>query len=193
MQFFGHPKSSMNMRSTIVQNLFLLVFMGGILTCQAQTGKMYPNISGEGLDRKPMTLPGDGMGKYTVVGMAHSKKAREALETWIQPVYEEFIDETGMAAMVYDVNVYLVLMFTGANKSAYESGRKQMLEGTDKELLPHVMMYKGPLAPYDEQLKFRDKSDPMIYVLDQEGKIIHVTYGMFTRKKLETIGNLVEN
>ena len=103
--------------------------MIAILVCFLPTiaiaQKTFPTIEGESLGSKSISLPQDTKGKFTLVGVAYSKKAQKALNTWASPVYHEFVNPSSMSAMVYDVNVMLVMLFTGANKVAYESAKKE--------------------------------------------------------------------
>ena len=54
--------------------------------------------------------------------------------------------------MVYDVNVYMVMMFTGSKKVVYATAKKKIREGTDKKLHKHTFLFKGKLADYQEKL-----------------------------------------
>lgn len=150
-------------------------------------------MEGENLNEQKVVLPADARGKFTLLGIAYSQKAQEDLETWVEPVYYEFIDKSGFNSLVYDVNVYLVMMFTGSNKVVYEKAREKIKEGTDKEFFKHTFLYKGELESYEEKLRLPDRDTPAFYVLDKDGKIIHMTEGSYTARKLEKIGELVEN
>jgi hypothetical protein len=108
-------------------------------------------------------------------------------------VYDEFLNPNAMTAMVYDVNVYLVMLFTGAKKAVYESAKKKIKEGTDPKLYGNTLLYKGTIESYKESLGLRGKDVPVLFVLDKNGTVIFTTSGSFRQKTLMEIGNLVEN
>jgi hypothetical protein len=86
----------------------------------AQTGKMFPALQGELLDGKTMTLP-TTTGKKTLVGLAYSSKAEDALKSWYQPLYDKFIAKKGMFDDQIDIETYFVAMYIGLKQTAYES------------------------------------------------------------------------
>src|SRR5690348_7919870 len=89
-----------------------------VVVSQAQVvGKAFPLMEAETVEDKKVKLPGDVGGKYTLIGMAYSKKSEDELNSWFQPVFEKFIQKsTGLlSSFTYDVNVYFVPMFTGIN------------------------------------------------------------------------------
>ena len=63
--------------------------------CAAQ---MIPSFSGETLENKQVTIPGDTKGKYAFLCFASSMKAQKDLESWMDPVYNKFIAKTGVMA-----------------------------------------------------------------------------------------------
>ena len=165
-----------------------------IINSFAQTGKMFPALSGETLDDKKINLPIDTKGKFTLVGMAYSKQAEEELRTWFQPVFTTFLEKPkgGLFNESYDVNIYFVPMFTGVNQAASATAKKKLQEGLDKTFIPHLIIYKGDLKPYKDQLDFEKKDTPYFFVLDKEGKIVYATSGKFTEEKLSKIESQLE-
>lgn len=160
--------------------------------CFAQEGDQFPAMKAENVDGKAVSLPGALKGKFSVVGLAYSQDAENALASWYEPMYVRFVDKTGIFELVYDVNLKLVLMFTGANQAAAGKAKKKMKAQADEELLEYVLFYKGDLKTYKEALNLKDKSKPYIIVLDHNGKILHVTSGRYTESKMETLAELVE-
>src|SRR5215467_3076999 len=105
-------------KQVMVLGAFLLL---SICPCVAQViGKAFPSMTAETVDDKKVNLPQDTKGKYTLLGLAYSKKSEDELNTWLNPVYSTFIQkQTGMIqGFSYDVNVYFVPMFTGVNAAA---------------------------------------------------------------------------
>lgn len=170
--------------------LFLLPQIG-----HAQVvGKQFPNMVAETIEDKKVTLPGDVAGKYTLLGLAYSKKSEDELNSWFQPVFEKFVRKSGglMADFGYDVNVYFVPMFTGVNAAATGTAKRKALKNVDPQLLPYILFYKGELKPYKEALDFEKKDIPYFFVLDAEGKIIFATSGKCSAQKMNQVEEVME-
>ncbi len=153
----------------------------------AQVGQQFPEMKGTTLEDKPITLPGDIGGKETIVCLAYSMKAEEALHTWINPLYNRFYNKTNIMADLADVNLFFVPMFTGMYQPTEKMAKKQLTEGTSKEFMSKIICYRGSLKPYKETLKLEDKEKPYFFILDPNGKIKYVTSGFYSDKKLEEI------
>lgn len=160
----------------------------------AQVGTVFPNLKGTTLSDKQLIVPVDTKGKFTLIGLAYSQKAEQDLQTWFQPVFTTFIEKTkpGLFNDNYDVNLYFVPMFTGANQAAAEKTTKYLKEKLDKVLVPHVLIYKGELKDYKQHLKLEQNDTPYFFVLDKDGKIVHTTSGRYTDEKLEKIEAMME-
>lgn len=173
----------------------LLLTLVSLLGADAQvTGKMFPDMEAETVEDKKVVLPKDTNGKYTLLGLAYSKKSEEDLNTWFQPVFEKFIQKTTgiLAGFSYDVNVYFVPMFTGINAAATGTAKRKAIKNIDPQLLPYVLFYKGELKSYKESLEFDKKDVPYFYVLDPSGKIVHATIGRYTDAKMNEIEDVIE-
>jgi len=165
------------------------------LTVGAQvTGKMFPDMEAETVEDKKVKLPQETKGKYTLLGLAYSKKSEEELNSWFQPVFEKFIQKTSgvLAGFSYDVNVYFVPMFTGVNAAATGTAKRKALKNIDPQLLPYVLFYKGELKPYKDALDFEKKDIPYFFVLDPEGKIVYATSGKYTDAKMDKVESAME-
>lgn len=173
--------------------LSCLLFTGIVAHAQLE-GKMFPDMTAETVEDKKVNLPTDTKGKYTLLGLAYSKKSEDELNSWFQPVFETFIQKTTglMSGMGYDVNVYFIPMFTGVNTAAEGTAKKKAAKNIDPQLLPYVLFYKGKLEPYKESLDFQHKDVPYFFVLDPQGKIIYATSGKYTEEKLEEIESKIE-
>ena len=174
----------------------ILVFIGLVLTVvtYAQVGKVFPAMEAETVEDKKVQLPTDVKGKFTLIGLAYSKKSEDELNSWFQPVFEKFVQKsTGlMSGFTYDVNVYFVPMFTGVNAAATGTAKRKAIKNIDPQLLPYILFYKGELKPYKEALDFEKKDIPYFFVLDPEGKIIYATSGKFTTDKLDKVEAVIE-
>jgi hypothetical protein len=176
-----------------------IIFTGVILVMstvvQAQVvGKVFPDMEAETVEDKKVKLPHDVKGKYTLLGLAYSKKSEDELNSWFQPVFEKFVQKTTglMAGFGYDVNVYFVPMFTGVNAAATGTAKRKAIKNVDPQLLPYMLFYKGELKPYKEALDFEKKDIPYFFVLDANGKIIHATSGRYTDDKMDKIETVLE-
>lgn len=157
-----------------------------------QMNKPFPLIQGETLSGQSTEIPNTSLNKPTIIGLAYSKKAEDDLRTWFQPMYDTFILKRGMFDDMYDVQLYMVPMFTGMKKAAYETSINKMREEHRKDLFPHILFYKGELEPYATDLKMGDKTFPYLFILDQHGKIVYHTSGAFTEKKKDAIETALE-
>lgn len=152
-------------------------------------GNQFPNLEAETVEDSVVTIPNDTEGKYTLLGLAYSKKSEDDLNTWFSPVYNKFIREnTGLfSSFGYDVNVYFIPMFTGINAAATGTAKRKAAKNIDEKLLPYILFYKGKLKPYKDALEFEKKDVPYFFVLDKNGKIIYATSGKFSDKKMSEI------
>ena len=173
----------------------LIFFFSTSYSALAQViGKPFPAMTAETVDDKKVQLPESVKGKYTLIGLAYSKKSEAELNSWFQPVFGKFIQKTNglFSGFAYDVNVYFVPMFTGVNAAATGTAKRKAAKNIDPQLLPYVLFYKGELKSYKEALDFEKKDIPYFFVLDREGKIVHATSGKYSDEKMEAIEERIE-
>ncbi|MBR08425.1 MAG: hypothetical protein CMP48_12205 [Rickettsiales bacterium] len=155
-----------------------------------QVGTIFPDMDGESLVHGMVKIPEDTKGKYTLIGLAFSKKSEKDLNKWFNPVYQNLLkepDPNSLFAFDYDVNVYFVPMLTGAKRPAYKSVMKKVEEEVDKSLHPNILFYQGTLKEYKDALSIDDKDIPYLYLLDETGKIVYMTKGGYDQAKLQTV------
>ena len=174
----------------------LLLFLIGLSTSlPAQVGAPFPSIEGETVEDQEISIPEDTRGKYTLVGMAFSKKSDDALQSWFKPVYSRFLQDAGNAGLfadfAYDVNVYFVPMFSGIKKAAAGAAKKKTLKKVDAELHPHILFYTGEIGSYRDALRLEERDEPYFFVLDKSGKIVYATSGAYTAKKMEEVEQII--
>jgi hypothetical protein len=175
--------------------LMIFIMTGCVFRAIAQViGTPFPGMVAETVDDKKVNLPLDVNGKYTLLGLAYSKKSEDELNSWFSPIFNKFIrkPEGMMAGMGYDVNVYFVPMFTGVNAAATGTAKKKALKNTDPQLLPYILFYKGELKKYKEALDFERRDIPYFFVLDPNGKIVYATSGAFSEAKMEALEDVIE-
>ena len=146
------------------------------------------------MEDKVVTLPSEVLGKYTLLGLAYSKKSEDELNSWFQPVFEKFIQQNKglFESFGHDVNVYFIPMFTGVNAAATGTAKKKAIKNVDPQLLPYILFYKGDLKPYKEALDFEKKDVPYFFVLDKEGKIVFATSGKYSKEKMDKVEAVLE-
>ena len=160
-------------------------------------GNQFPSMNTSTADGKVVDLPSDTRGKFTLLGLAFSKKSEEDLNSWMEPVFWKFIDKPeGKIDQLfgnhqYDVNAFFVPMFTGIKTAATGTAKKQALKKMDPRLIPSILFYKGNLKPYKDALDFQQKDIPYFFVLDKNGKIVYATSGSFTEEKMAKVEELV--
>ncbi len=158
-------------------------------------GKPFPDMTAETVEDKKVNLPTDVKGKYTLLGLAYSKKSEDELNTWFNPIFSTFIQKpTGtMQGFTYDVNVYFIPMFTGINAAATGTAKRKAIKNVDPRLLPYILFYRGELKKYKDELDFERRDIPYFFVLDPDGKIVFVTDGSYSETKMESIEAVIDN
>ncbi len=186
----------MKMLNRVCAVAFALATLSMSVTALAQVGDQFPDLSGLKVNGKEVTLPADGAGKYTLIGMAYSKKSEDDLKSWYGPVYNKFVHKAEGGGLFdsfgYDVNVYFVPMFTGIKSAAEPAARKKALKKMDPRLHDNVLFYRGKLKPYKDKLDFEKKDIPYFFVLDPNGKIVHATSGAFSDRKLDRVEEAID-
>lgn len=172
--------------------ILLTIFMMSLLFTEAQiVGNPFPELSAEKVDDKIITIPNDTKDKYTLVGLAYSKKAEKDLSTWLSPVYQTFVyrpEKPGLfSSFAYDINVYLVPMFTGIKAAGQGAAKRKAAEELDPKLIDNILFFKGSLKPYRDALQLDNKKVPYFFVVDKTGKVVYSTSGKYTEKKMDNI------
>lgn len=174
--------------------LILPFFAAPVITMAQVIGKTFPAMTAETVDNKSITLPESVQGKYTLIGLAYSKKSESELNSWFQPVFGKFIQKSSglFSGFAYDVNVFFIPMFTGVNAAATGTAKRKAAKNIDPQLLPYVLFYKGELKTYKAALDFEKKDIPYFFVLDPAGKIIYATSGKYSADKMDEIESRIE-
>lgn len=179
-------------------SILLLFLMGAVMPTFSQVkGKAFPDMQTSTADGVEVNLPTDTRGKYTLLGLAFSKKSEGDLNTWMEPVFWKFIHKPEgkmdqlFGASSYDVNAYFVPMFTGIKTAATKTAKRQALKKMDARLIPSILFYKGKLKPYKQALDFQQKDIPYFFVLDKTGKIVYATSGEYSDAKMDQIEEII--
>lgn len=176
----------------------ILVLTGIVFICLAslRNGSIpFPKMDCNKLSGGAFAVPDSIKNKkYTVVGIAFSKKAEQNLTTWFTPTYQSFIQKkkTLFADEVYDVNTYFIAVITGANKAVADEAIKQLKANTPVELQPYVLTYVGEFASYKKILNISNPDDPYFFVLDKSGNVVYQTSGAYTEGKMDGIKDAID-
>lgn len=176
--------------------LFLLIIAFTKLNAQYGKGKMFPDMKAETFTEKPLNLPADIKGKFSIIGMCFDKDAEGDLQTWLNPLMNAYAvkhegDEAFGVAATADVYFYLMPKFSLLNQ-VFEGGSKRKIkEQTDKGFWPNLMFYTSGLKDYKKTLEIAEVKQPVIFILDKDGKIVHFERGVCNEKKLSAIDDVV--
>jgi len=170
-----------------------MLLTGVLALASAYTfAQSWPAMQTENLEGTTVQLPSDIQGKKTLIGLAFSQKAQDQFNSWLEPVYKQFIDKNGFGAMVYDAHVYMTLMFNGAKSVALNKAKKQIKAATDRDYFPYILLYQGSYQDLKSALQVSNKNDFQLYVLDENGKILHHTSGRYTESKFDEMSSYAE-
>ena len=160
-------------------------------------GKQFPDLEGESFAGKTVNIPTDTKGKVSVIGVCFSKAAEDDLKTWLNPMYNMFVvkkdtSDFFSAAVNYDVNFFFIPMLNKVNQVFAKGSKEKIRNGTDKEFWPYLLFYNGAIKPYKEDFAIEDSKIPYFFVLDKNGKILHVESGKYSDKKMDNIENFFD-
>ena len=170
----------------------LILILSSLLVSHFAPAQTFPSISTEQPDGEKVVLPTDLNGKKSIVFLAFTERAEHILDDWYAPVYTMFLDKTGINSLVYDCNVKLVMMFTGAGQAASETIMTKIRENVDQEMNDYLLFYQGSFKEHMRTLDLKKKDDAYVLVLDESGKILLQESGKYSESKLDRIGELVE-
>lgn len=141
----------------------------------------------ETLDGEEVKLPEEITGKYTLIGLAYSKKAEEDLNSWQVPTYNKFVAKTGLMDDMFDVGLFFIPMFTGAKKMVKDKIIREIEDNTDSRVRKNILIYSGEADPVKEALKLREKDQPYFFLLNPQGKIVWRGSGRFKQSYFDEI------
>ena len=176
------------MKLLFLKYFFLcVVFFNTSSNIFAQSGKLFPEMKVTNLDGKEMMFPQSLNGKESVVCLIYSTKTEKALETWLQPMWSTFKHKNPMNPIVYDVNMYFVMMLSGLKDAASDIITKKLKKNLDPQLQPYIVLYQGSLKPYLSVLDFGKKDEPYFCIIDKNGNILQSVVGIYTDEKMEEL------
>ncbi|MBY0426123.1 MAG: hypothetical protein K2Q22_10835 [Cytophagales bacterium] len=183
------------MKSTVV----VAVTLFSVVTyfqSQAQVGIDFPKMPVKTLYGKMTNLPDTVKGKKSLLVLSFSPKSEKYMEAWLTPIYNTFINQTKNPLFIGNEedqpNLLFVPMVTGIYQVVDDKVYDKLKAGIDPSFYQYIMLYSGALKPYKEVLKFGAKDVPYFFVLDKNGKIIHVTSGEYSEAKMDEILKFTE-
>lgn len=169
----------------------LLAFAFAIVgNLQCQVGSTFPSMEMEDLNGRSIDMPAAIESEYALIGLATTKKAEDELRTWQVPVYNKYVAKSGMMDELFDVAVYFVPVFTGANKAAKSQVVKKLKENNEKIVKDHLLIYSGDKSALDK-LGIEDKKTPYFYLVNSNGMVLWSAEGAFRQKYLEEIESIL--
>jgi hypothetical protein len=181
-----------------MKKIILLALFAATTLVNAQNGKgkVFPDMKAETFSEKPLNLPGDCKGKFTIIGMCFNKDAEGDLQTWLNPLMNAYAmkhegDAAFGVAATADVYFYLMPKFSLLNQVFEKGSKDKIKKQTDKGFWDNLMFYTSGLKDYKKALEVEHTDQPFIYILDKDGKIVHVEHGVCNEKKLSAIDDIV--
>ncbi len=166
-----------------------VLFLASQLDVEAQTIPSFRGVTGE---NKSITIPSCSTGKYALLCFASSKQAQADLETWMDPVYNRYIAKTGIMDDMFDVDVFFVPVFGGAEGTMQSTIKRKFIETAQADLWPHLVFADKGLKEVLTPLKMTNEAIPYFFFLDKGGNIVYRTSGAFTEEKFDAMDDLVE-
>ncbi len=155
-----------------------------------QKGKHFPDVQLENVDGKTYNsnvLFGKG---YVLIGIGTSQKAEEDLRTWQEPVYNKYIAKTGLMDGMYDVQVWFIPLFTGANQVSKPKVIKKLKENNEPMVENHLLIYSGSKDPFDS-FGVVEKREPYFMLVNSDGLVVWVAQGSFQQKYIDQIQDIL--
>lgn len=166
--------------------LFLLPAMLVSITL-VQGQEVFPRMVGETTAGNTVALPLAPHEGFTVVALAYGKRAEPLLEEWYAPAFARFVAKSGLFAEDYNAELFLVPLFTGANRAAYGATMNKLRKQVDPDIARRVLFVKEDTREIIDQLGLTDPDIPYFFVLDGEGRILQRVQGAYSVERLEEL------
>ena len=176
-----------------MKKLLLSVLIIGVsIASSAQEGKIYPNMSGENLVKKHISLPKKG--EVSLIALAYSPKSEEYLKSWRKPLFDLFVEAPGTDLFSfdpYDANLKFVVLLTGAKKVGTRKVKSKLEENVEGHWREHIVVVKGKTlkdyAALDLGKSKNERIKPYFFLMDKSGKIVYATSGAYSSVKQQEI------
>jgi len=176
--------------------LVALLFSSISLSLFAQKDQPFPALEGRTAAGEVVRIPEDTRGKVSLLCLAYSQESEAELETWLLPAYKYFLKENhAVFESLYDetpLNLYFIPMVRAIVSDNQFEKFEQQFRNIDQSLRAHVLLYHGNITPYKRFLNMTDKSKPYFFVLDKNGRIVHITSGAYSQSKMDELRQIIE-
>ncbi len=135
-----------------------------LLAQKLKIGNSFPEIKGELLSFKKVTIPDHCNGKVSVLIVAFKRGTQAQVDGWTLPLLKEFSDNS-------DFQFLEIPMISNLYSWVSEYIDNGMRGGIAESMHKNVMTYYGPLDSYFKNFDVQDKKLCYLFLLDREGKI----------------------
>jgi hypothetical protein len=149
------------------------------------------NIACENLEGEAVSIPSSKSESHQLLIFAFGKSNEKELQSWLQPVYEKFIEKSGLLDMLFDVELSLVSVLNSMEATAAKANRQKIKQEIDKDLHRNVYQFKGDETELLKALNI-EKKQLVVLLLDSNGKILYKTTGKYSEDKMEAIEDLLD-
>lgn len=145
--------------------LTLSLFSSPFLFAQKlQIGDSFPEIKGELLSHKKITIPDHCEGKVSIIIVAFKRGTQPQVDSWIAPTMKKFGNHSDFRF----IEVPMISNFYSWISGYIDNG---MRSGIVESMHKNVMTYYGPLGDYFNYFNVQDKQLCYVFLLDRKGKI----------------------
>ena len=182
-----------------MKKIILITLLSAFTRLNAQNGvgKMFPTIKGETFTEKGITIPDVCKGKSCIIAICFSKNAEGDMQSWLNPAYNEFVvkkDTTNAfgAAVSFDINFYFMPKFNLINQVLEKASKEKIKSQTDASFWPHLFFCTDGIKEIKKFFGIEDTSQPYFFVLDKDGKVVHVEKGVYSAKRMSAIQDFLD-
>jgi len=151
----------------------------------------FSNIACENLEGEAVSIPSSKSKNHQLLIFAFGKSNEKELQSWLQPVYEKFIEKSGLLDMLFDVELSLVSVLNTMEAAAAKSNKQKIKQEIDIDLHRNVYQFKGDETELLKALNI-EKKQLVVLLLDAHGKILYKTTGKYSEDKMEAIEDLLD-
>lgn len=162
----------------MIKSITIALFLAMALISQVKaqnsdpltTGDLFPEIKGELLSSKIITLPDHCKGKVSVLIVAFKRGTQPQIDNWTKPLLKEF----SIHSHFRFIEVPMISNFYNWMSHYIDNG---MRGGIAEEMHENVMTYYGPLGNYFDYFDVQDKKLCYLFLLDKNGIIQFIAKG----------------
>jgi hypothetical protein len=145
-----------------------------------QKGDIFPQIKGELLSSKKITLPNHCKGKVSVLIVAFKRGTQPQIDTWTKPLLREF-------SMNKDFRFIEIPMISGFYSFMSNYINNGMRKGIVRPMHKNVMTYYGPLSDYFKMFDVENNKLCYLFLLDRDGTIHYMNKGESNEAALQSL------